>query len=168
MGHFSFESVARGVPRDKLFRWYFDYSEDDVEIIRRRGDGSLLSRKVRREGGNRVIVENERIVRGKRIKMVYDANPHPENYTCEVEITVPGAYESHRQYSFTEVQEGTKVIFRDNYTVLSTRLKIADIFGVVRRQLARTSEQGMRAYIAEAEKELSEGKVDSRDQSLTL
>lgn len=156
MGQFSFECVARGVTREELFHWYFDYSEDDVKIIAKRGDGSLLNRHVRKENHGRVLVEDEWLIGGRRVKMLLDATTHQENYTCDVRITVPGRAESHRHYALTEVSEGTRIAFQDKYRILALGLKIADAFGLVKLRLSRRAEQIMKAYVAEAEEELSQ------------
>lgn len=65
MRQFSCEVLAKGVSRDKLYQWYTDFSPEDVDIIRRRGDGSLLNRQVTREG-NKVHMENENLIRGNQ------------------------------------------------------------------------------------------------------
>ena len=157
MGHYSIKTLVRGVSRDKLFQWYTDYSPEDVEIIKRRGNGSLASRKVTKEG-DKILVESEVLFRGKPRKLYFDITAiNPETYTYDVKLTSPG-FESHRHYTFTEVPgEGTMMRFDEDYRVTGTAYKILDALGILKLGAKYSAKHGGHyVYAAEAEEQLGD------------
>lgn len=156
MGHTAGGAVAKGVAREKLFAWYTDYSPEDVDIMKRRGDGRLLSRVCTRDG-NKLHVENEgRGLRGKPMKFFYDAVLHPEDYTYDIHISVPGMMESDRHYTFTQEPEGARVAYEDNTHAIGRMWKFLAAIGIGDRVGAWASKRTLRAYVAEAESELGQ------------
>ncbi len=158
MGRLSYGAIAHGVPRDKMFQWYTDFSPEDVEIIKRRGDGSLLSRVVTRDG-NKLHVESEvRGMRGKPMKMIADAVVHPEDYTYDIHLLAPGMVEGDRHYTFTQEPEGARVAFEDNYRATGRLTKFLSAIGILNWGVAKGSRQTLNAFVAEAEAQLGQKK----------
>ncbi len=156
MGHLKYETVARGVSREKLFEWYTDFSPEDVDIIKRRGDGRLLSRVVTRDGNKLHIESENRGLRGKPVKAIADAVVHPEDYTYDVHSFAPGMFEDDRHYTFTQVPEGTRIAFEDNYHATGRVFKFLDAIGIGRRVSSWASKRVMNTFIAEAEAQLGQ------------
>jgi hypothetical protein len=157
MGHLEYGTVAKGVSREKLFEWYTDYSPEDADIIKRRGDGRLLSRVVTRDGNKCHVVSELRGfgLRSKPMKGVYDVVVHPEEYTCDVHISMMGI-ESDRHYTFTQEPEGTRIAFEDNYHATGRLFKFLGAIGITNRLLAYGSKRTMNTYVAEAEAQLAQ------------
>jgi len=154
LGKFSYEAIAKGVPKDKLFQWYTDFSPEDVEIMKRRGEGRLLSRNVTREG-NKLHIENEHLMRGKVRKSTAEAVLHPEDYTYDITSTMPGMIEDKRHYRFTEVPgQGTRIRFESNYRTFGFGMKLMDSLGLLKRLIVKGSQRTLDAYVAEAEEQL--------------
>lgn len=156
MGHISCKVVAKGVPKDKLFQWYTDFSSEDPNIYRRRIDKRMLSRKVRRDGNN-VYVETELLFMGKTRKVFYYVVINPDNYTYDSKQIMPGMFESSRHYTFTEIPgEGTRIRFDDEYRLLNPLMRILDATGLLKRYISKNADKILRGFIAEAEEQLAE------------
>lgn len=156
MGSLSYGTIAKGVPRDKLFQWYTDFSPEDVDIIKRRGDGSLLSRVVTRDG-NKLHIESEvRGMRGKPMRIIDDAVVHPDDYTYDIHISVPGMMEADRHYNFTQVPEGTRISFEDHFHATGGMTKIMSALGLLKWGMAKGSKDTLHAFVAEAEDQLGQ------------
>lgn len=154
MGELTYGAVAKGVSLDKFFEWYTDFSPEDVDIIKRRGDGSLLSRKVTRDG-NKLHVESEvRGMWGKPMRIINNAVVHPDDYTYDIHISVHGMLEADRHYTFTQVPEGAKVSFEDHYRATGGTTKLFNALGLLNRFLAKGSRDVLLAFVAEAEEQL--------------
>jgi len=159
MGELTYGAVARGVSREKFFEWYTDFSPEDVDIIKRRSDGSLLSRKVTRDG-NKLHIESEmRGIRGKPMRIIDDAVVHPDDYTYDIHISVPGMLEADRHYTFTQVPEGARISFQDQYRATGGTTKLFNALGLLNRFWAKGSRDQLHAFVAEAEEQL--GRKDS-------
>jgi hypothetical protein len=153
MGQYTFEKIAKGVPRDKLYPWFTDFSPEDADIAKRRGVDILVSRQVRREG-NKLRLENEVLWSGKPVKFPVEIVLHPENYTYDVKGTAQGMITNMR-FAFTEVPGvSAKVTVDGNYELLSTELKSADASGLVNKQLKEGQERLVGAFLAEAQEQL--------------
>ena len=154
MGNYSFEMIARGVPRRELFNWFTDFSDDDAEISKRRGVDLLQQRKVTRRG-NSLHVENELLSRGNRSKFVIDVVLHPENYTYDVEGGNEGI-KSNMRFAFTDVPGiGSKVTVNCTYELLNTELKTRDASGLVNKELKEGQQRLVAAFLDEAQEQLS-------------
>ncbi len=155
MGRLTYGAVAKGVSREKLFEWYTDFSPEDVDIIKRKGDGSLLSRKVTRDG-NKLHIESEmRGMRGKPMRIVDDAIVHPDDYTYDVHISIPGMLEADRHYTFTQVPDGARVSFQDQYRATGGLAKVLSALGLLKNLWAKGSREQLQVFVAEAEEQLA-------------
>jgi hypothetical protein len=154
LGQYKFEKVAEGIPRDKLFQWFTDFSPEDPAISKRRGVDTLLSRQVTREG-NKLRVENQVLSRGKSSRFDLEITLHPEDYTYDVKGTTPGM-NSNMRFSFTEIPGvGARVTVECNYELLSTELETRDASGLVNKELKEGQERLVSAFLAEAQEQLS-------------
>lgn len=156
MGRTTYGVVAKGVSREKLFEWYTDYSPEDVDIMKRRGDGRLLSRVCTRDG-NKLHIENEgRGLRGKPMKFFYDAVLHPEDYTYDIHISMPGMMEADRHYTFTQEPEGARIAYEDNSRAIGRGWKFLSAIGIFDRFGAWASKRTLNAFVTEAEAQLGQ------------
>ncbi len=154
MGRLTYGAVARGVSREKLFEWYTDFSPEDVDIIKRRGDGRLLSRKVTREG-NKLHIESEmRGMGGKPMRIIDDAVVHPDDYSYDIHISIPGMLEADRHYTFTQVPEGAGISFEDDYRATGGLAKAFKALGLLKGFWAKGSRDQLQAFVAEAEDQI--------------
>ncbi len=164
MGRLTYGAVARGVSREKIFEWYTDFSPEDVDIIKRRGDGSLLSRTVTRNG-NKLHIESEmRGMRGKPMRIIDDAVVHPDDYSYDIHISIPGMLEADRHYTFTQVPEGAGISFEDHYRATGGLAKVFNALGLLKRVWANGSRDQLEAFVAEAEEQL--GGKDSSSSAM--
>ncbi len=154
MGQYTFEKVAKGIPTEKLFQWFSDFTSEDADIAKRRGVDILLNRHVTREG-NKLHVENIVLSRGKPSRFDLEITLHPENYMYDVKGTTPGMITNMR-FAFTEVLGvGAKVTVDCSYELLNAELKTRDAFGLVNKELKEGQERLVGAFLAEAQEQLS-------------
>lgn len=156
MGHLSYGATAHGVTKDKLFEWFTDFSSEDVDIIKRRGKGGLLSVVATRDG-NKIHVENVlRGIRGKPVKAIFDVVLHPEEYTYDVHVSVMGLAEGDQRFIFTQESEGTRVAYEGNYRTKGSLARFLAAIGILNRLVAKDGREGLNAYLAEAEAQLGQ------------
>ncbi len=156
MGHLVYGTVAKGVSREKLFQWYTDFSPDDIDIMKRRGDGRLLSRVVTRDGNKLHIKSENSGLRGKPVTVIADAVLHPEDYTYDIHSSAPGMFEDDRHYTFTPEPEGTRIAFEANFHATGRSLKFLGAIGILGWLLNIGSKRTLNAYVAEAEAQLAQ------------
>lgn len=153
-GQYTFEKIARGVPRDKLFQWFSDFSPEDADIAKKRGVDILQSRKVTKDG-NKLHIENQVLSSGQPQKFELEITLHPENYMYDVQGITPGMT-SNMRFTFSEVPGvGAKVTVDCKYKLLSTELKSRDASGLVNKELKEGQERLVGAFLAEAQEQLS-------------
>lgn len=163
MAKATYDTVAKGVTREKLFEWFTDFSPEDVDIMKRRGIGGILSRETTRNG-NKIHLEQMVQIMGMRRRMTTDIVLHPEDNTYDAHLLSPMA-EVDLNYTFTQLPEGTRITVDGNYRLTSRAFKILSILmlGQLKRFVARSGKRELRAYIAEAEEQL--GSKESKWQS---
>jgi hypothetical protein len=156
MGHLKYGTVAKGVSRENLFQWYTDFSPEDVDIMKRRSDGRLLSRVCTRDGNKLHIESENRGFGSKPVKVTADAVVHPEDYTYDIHSSAPGMFEDDRHYTFTQEPDGTRIAFEANFHATGRSLKFLGAIGILGWLLNKGSKQTLNAYVAEAEAQLGQ------------
>ena len=154
MGKVSYSVVAKGVSREKLFEWYTDYSPEDVDIIKRRSTGRLVSRTCTRDGNKLHVVTVARGFR-KPMTMTADAVLHPEDYTYDIHTSSSGFIEDDRHYTFTQIPEGTRLSVEAQYRATGRLMKFLGAVGILRLISPSMNKAVTRAFIAEAEEQLA-------------
>ena len=94
-------------------------------------------------------------MRGKPMRIINDAVVHPESYTYDIHISMPGMMEADRHYSFTQVPEGARISFEDDYHATGKSAKFFNALGLLRRVWAKGSRDTLQAFVAEAEEQLA-------------
>lgn len=147
---FTVEGTARGVPLDKLYEFYTDYSPEDVSIMKKHGMYMALERIAKREG-NLVVVDTTAKIMGIKKNMRYDIMLHPEAHWYEMTITIDGFVKSRRTYRFEAVPQGTKIMISDEYQPISFLSKMMNGLGMLRKRMINDTTRTMNAFVAEAE-----------------
>ncbi len=147
---FMVEGVAKGVPLDKLYEFYTDYSPEDVDIMRKHGMYMAMERVAERDG-NHVVVDTTAKIMGITKNMRYDITLHPDGKWYEMTITIDGFVKSHRTYRFEVVGEGTRITIDDQYQPLSPLSRMLNVLGMLRKKMISDTTRTMNAFVAEAE-----------------
>lgn len=153
---FTVDGIARGVPLDKLYAFYTDYSPEDIDIMKKHGMNMALERVSRRES-NHVAVDTTAKMMGMKKKMNYDILLHPEGSWYEMTITIEGFVKSSRTYKFESVRQGTKITIEDEFQPTSMLASMMNGLGMLKKRLVSDTTRTMNAFIAEAEERFGEG-----------
>ena len=153
MGKLAYSLTAKGVPREKLFEWLTDYSPEDVDILKRRSSGQLLSRTCVRDGNKLHVVSELRGIRGKPMKANVEVVLHPEDYTYDVHESVAGS-EIDTHYTLTQLPEGTRLSVEAQYRATGRLMKFLVAVGIMRMLGPRMHKSLRKAFVAEAEEQL--------------
>jgi hypothetical protein len=152
-GHFEFE-MASPLPREKLFAWYTDFSEEDSELSKTYANGSLLARSVRHTDDGHIICE-QRMKIG-RMEMPGQARIvlHPGEFNYDAELEIGNLVTQKRLYEFLEKDGGTVLHVKVDYTPKAMFVKFLDAIGMYKRIDRKESLRTMAGYFKAAEAEL--------------
>jgi hypothetical protein len=155
---FTVEGTARGVPLDKLYEFYTDYSPEDVEIMKKHGMHMALERVSRRDG-NHLLVDTTAKMMGMTKSMRYDIMLHPDGHWYEMTISIEGFVRSRRTYKFEAVPEGTRITIDDEYQPTSLLSRMLNGIGMLKTRMIRDTTRTMNAFVAEAEEKFGTTQV---------
>ena len=153
MGHFEFE-MESPLPRDKLYAWYTDFSEQDSELSQKYGNGTLLARHVRRTDDGHIICEQRLKIGRLEIPGQIRVLLHPENFTYDAELDFGNIVHQNRQYIFLEKDGHTLVRVKVEYTPKAWFVKALNAVGMYKRIDLRESRRTMDGYFKAAEAEI--------------
>src|SRR5689334_18075864 len=146
--------MASPLPREKLFPWYTDFSDHDVDLSRKFSDGSLLARQVRRTDDNHVICEQRMKIGRMEIPAQYRITIHPENFTYDAEMDLGNLASEKRLYEFRDSGGGTMLRVKVDYTPKAGFVKFLNAIGLYKWFGRRSSRKTMAGYFRAAEAEL--------------